>query len=555
MIGRFRVLDLLGRGAMGVVYRGVDEILDRPVALKVMAGHGGDADVRMRFRREAQAAARLQHPNIITIYELGDHLGAPFMALELLEGLDLQRAIEAGIRPDPRTTLPIVLQVLAGLGHAHERGIVHRDIKPSNVFLPRRRPAKIMDFGVARLAGGATTAGMVVGTPNYMSPEQVRAGDLDGRSDLFSVGLILYELVTGEKAFQAATLVSLMYRIAHEDVDLSLIPRGASWDTLRAVLVKSLARDANERYADARAMAADLEKALFELGGAADWALASGVSVPAAGSRTAPLTRPGSLSASPEVLLAPEAPPPPDDDFAGETISLGTGAHVPAQPFALGTGPVPAGAVSLGSESAEHAPGALTTPRPALRAWPLAAGLAGVVLLGAGALVALRRPIPPEAPAPLHSAAPPATTAPDQSIARSPAPASLPSQRPSPRPSPTPTAAQPPAATPSAAPRPESPGVRAAGRVERADALLAARHFAAALAEARAVLAREPRNEDAQQIAEEAEASLLIESVLKSAGAAMARGDRETAKAELRRGLAVNGNDARLLALWREATQ
>ncbi len=525
MIGRFRVVELLGRGAMGVVYRGVDEILDRPVALKVMAGHGGDADARARFKREAQAAARLQHPNIITIYELGDHQGSPFMALELLEGLDLQRAIEAGVRPDPKATLPVVLQVLAGLGHAHERGIVHRDIKPSNVFLPRRRPAKIMDFGVARLAGGVTTAGMVVGTPHYMSPEQVRAGDLDGRSDLFSVGLILYELVTGEKGHAGDSMVSLMYSIAHEDVDLGLIPKGSQWDRLRGVLARALQREADARYPDARTMSADLAGALADLGGAADWALASEISV---AGRTAAVPRP-----APTPLPAPV---PHVDDFAGETIALGTAAPEFEAPKVLGTAEEPMLAVADGA-------------RHSRSPWPVAAGLVAAALLAIGFVVVSRRTTPP--PPVSLAAAPPVTTAitppPTTTLAAAPVVAAT-------------TLPGAPAAT-LARPRPDvgassSPiPAPAAGRVERADALLAAGRYAAALAEARAVLVREPRNEEAQQIAEEAEASLLIEGVLKDARAALNRGDKETAQAELRRGLAVNGNEARLLALWREATQ
>ena len=271
-IGRYQVLGELGQGAMGTVYRGRDEMLDRDVAVKVMSKGLADADARARFLREARAAARLQHPNIVVIYELGEHEGAPFMVLELLEGVDLQRAIDGGIRPDPRATLPVVLQLLAGLGHAHEHGIVHRDVKPSNVFLPSGRPAKIMDFGVARLAGlGTTTAGVMVGTPNYMSPEQVAAGELDGRSDLFSAGLILYELVTGEKAFQADSLVSIMYKILHEAPDLGLIPDGRQWERLRAVLTRALAREASDRYPDARAMSAELGQALSDLGGTLDW--------------------------------------------------------------------------------------------------------------------------------------------------------------------------------------------------------------------------------------------------------------------------------------------
>ncbi len=535
MIGRFRVVELLGRGAMGVVYRGIDEILDRPIALKLMAGHGTDADARMRFKREAQAAAKLQQPNIITIYELGDHQGAPFMALELLEGRDLQRAIEAGIRPDPKKTLPVVLQVLAGLGHAHERGIVHRDIKPSNIFLPRRRPAKIMDFGVARLAGGATTAGMVIGTPNYMSPEQVQAGDLDGRSDLFSVGLILYELVTGEKAFRADSVVALMYKIAHTDVDLSPIPRGPGWDRVRAVLERALLREAKGRYPDARAMSADLHTALLELGGSPDWATASDL-----GSAGRSRIRPRSV----EIGTLP-----PQEDSPGETISLGTAAPVLAALVTLGTAQAPiAPSISMGTGPVE--PEARPETPPAGRSpWPLAAGLAGAAfLILGGTFLAFRKPtVPPPAAAPATTAAPaPVAIA---SVAPSLGPQAAQSGRPSPRPVAS-------AVVPSRAPREPAAGPPpVGGQVERADALLAAGRYAAALAEARAVLARDPRNDDAQQIAEEAEASLLIETVLKNARQALSRGDHEAAQVELRRGLAVNNNEARLLALWREATQ
>ncbi len=535
MIGRFRVLDLLGRGAMGVVYRGIDEILDRPVALKVMAGHAVENDARMRFKREAQAAAKLQQPNIITIYELGEHQGAPFMALELLEGQDLQRAIEAGIRPDPKATLPVILQILAGLAHAHERGIVHRDIKPSNIFLPRRRPAKIMDFGVARLTGGATTAGMVVGTPNYMSPEQVRAGELDGRSDLFSLGLMLYELVTGEKAFRADSFVALMYKIAHTDVDLSPIPRGHGWERVRTVLQRSLAREANERYPDARAMSAELATALRELGGSPDWATASDLG--RAGRTT---SRPRSVEIG---TLPPEGPP-------AETIALGPAAPARGASMALGTAETPlAPAISMGTGPVGPPPPPAESPLARRSPWPVAAGLAGAACLILGAtFLALREPsVPAPAAAPVTTALPaPVVTA---SVTPPVAQAPTPSARPSPRPAATQVSPPPLSVPPTQAP------VTGGERVERAEALLAARRYAAALAEARAVLAREPYNDDAQQIAEEAEASLLIEAVLVNARQALARGDREAAQVELRRGLAANNNEARLLALWREATQ
>ncbi|HUG52039.1 MAG TPA: serine/threonine-protein kinase, partial [Vicinamibacteria bacterium] len=290
-IGRFRVLDLVGEGAMGVVFRGRDESLDRDVALKLMKARNADAEDKERFLREARAVARLQHPNIVTVYELGEHNGSPFISMELLEGVDLQRAIEGGLRPNPRVTLPIVLQLLSGLGHAHENGIVHRDVKPSNLFLPRGRPAKIMDFGVARLGGTTSTSGIMVGTPNYMSPEQVQARPVDGRSDLFSAALILYELVTGEKAYRADSVVACVYQIAHEDPDLGIIPRGGQWERLSAVLKRGLEKDPDERYPTAEAMAADLALALQDLGGSIDGAAASDKGLVKRGTLAMPTSR------------------------------------------------------------------------------------------------------------------------------------------------------------------------------------------------------------------------------------------------------------------------
>jgi len=534
-IGRFRVLDLLGHGAMGIVYRGLDEALDRQVALKVMAGQA-EAEARVRFKREAQAAARLQHPNIITVYELGEHQGAPFMALELLEGVDLQRAIEAGLRPDPRVTLPVVLQLLAGLGHAHERGIVHRDVKPSNLFLPRSRPAKIMDFGVARLAasatasGGLTSQGVVVGTPNYMSPEQVRAGELDGRSDLFSAGLILYELVTGEKAFRGDTIVALLFKIVHEQADLSLIPKGERWNTLRRVVERALQRDPDRRYPDSLSMSDDLIGAWHELGGDGDWTSAADLGL---------LSRAQARA----VELGTTGPP------LTPAVSLGTAPHEPEAPSSADT------------PASESRPAPATAP---LRL-AMALGVAAVLILAGTAVMLIRRPdasapapstlgtlavVPESIPPSLApsatvapATAPPATTAPKPTLPQ-------PTIRPKPTlPIPPPSTLPPAAETHAPEPAPAN------ARLDRADQLLAAGRYAAALAEARALLKREPGNVDARQIAEDAEAALLVETSLKNAKAALARGDKDAAVDELKRGLAVNSNEARLLALWREATQ
>jgi len=500
-IGRYRVLRLLGRGAMGVVYRARDDGLERDVALKVMAMGDATAEGRERFLREARSVARLQHPNIVIIYELGEHDGAPFMAMELLEGLDLQRAIAAGLRPDPRVTLPIVMQVLAGLGHAHEHGIVHRDVKPSNVFLPRGRPAKVMDFGVARLAAGTTAAGGMVGTPNYMSPEQVRTGLVDGRSDLFSAGLILYELVTGEKVYQADNVVSLLYKIAHEDPSLAELPAGPQWERVRAVVARALARQPEDRYPDARSMSDALGRALEDLGGAA----------------------PGHPVWDETVLMRKEGVEP---------------AAMPAEPA-----PPPA------------------EPSRRMAFMALAAAVAALIV-GAALFVTLRPPSAPEQPSI-------ASPIPDASASTAPGPPS-----PSALPSPPSALPSPPAASPSPPPSPVLPSPRApsgrslietvegeprpgadASRLERANDLFDRGRYAAALAEARAVLRRSPGNAEARTLVEDAEVALVVEERIKKAREALRRGDRDTALREARAGLAVAPSDARLLDLFKEATR
>jgi len=578
-IGRYRILGLLGQGAMGVVYRGRDDALERDVAVKVMsAAVLGDQEGRDRFVKEARAAARLQHPNIVTIYELGQHEGMPFMALELLEGMDLQRAIEAGIRPDPKVTLPIILQLLAGLGHAHDHGIIHRDVKPSNVFLPHGRPVKIMDFGVARVGGaGMATQGMVVGTPTYMSPEQVKGGHLDGRSDLFSAGLILYELVTGEKCLRGSTVVELLYKVVHEDRDLSSLPDEPGWDALRGVLQRSLRREPDERYPDARAMGQDLQRALVQLGGSGDWAHASDLGLLLRTPR--PRAIPPGLT--PEVAEAP-------------TILGGGPTPAPFTPGAAAAQPTLQPAAATASQPTSELPRTLS-PRdlptsverpggPGRPAWPLIAGGAGVVAVlvlgflllrgGGGGGQASPSPVPsatattggagdvhlpspgPGKPGPSAVPGGQATPRPATPLP-APTPSSVPTGPPSqvaptPLPSPHPSAGEPGPVAEATEPPPVSPQ---SARLERAEQLLEQGRFAAALAEARGILQREPQNAEAREVAQEAEASLVVERVLKTAREALARGDRETAEAELRKGLQVRPSDARLLALWREATQ
>ncbi|MGH8747941.1 MAG: serine/threonine-protein kinase, partial [Burkholderiales bacterium] len=217
-IGRYRVLGELGRGAMGVVYRAEDPMLNRTVAIKTILLSSDPvvrAEYEARFRQEAKAAGGLNHPNLITIYDVGREGDMAYMAMELLEGVELRGMMKAG-----RLELPFVLEILAqvadGLAFAHERGVVHRDVKPGNIMIVGERRAKVMDFGVARMRASdiETQVGAVLGSPKYMSPEQVSGAPIDGRSDVFSLGVMLYELATGAPPFSAPDVQQYMLQIA-----------------------------------------------------------------------------------------------------------------------------------------------------------------------------------------------------------------------------------------------------------------------------------------------------------------------------------------------------
>ena len=193
-IGRSRVRARLGKGGMGVVYLGRDETLDRDVAIKTLRLEGSpDDESRGRFEIEAKAAARLQHPNIVTVFELGEDRGLPYIAMEILGGEDLETLLRSGEKLSATERLDIVIQTLRGLDFAHSHQIVHRDIKPSNIRVLDDGGVKILDFGIAKVESTSVTrAGMMVGTPYYMSPEHIRGGVLDGRTDVFAVGVILH---------------------------------------------------------------------------------------------------------------------------------------------------------------------------------------------------------------------------------------------------------------------------------------------------------------------------------------------------------------------------
>ena len=262
-IGRYHIEQVLGRGGMGVVYRGKHEHTGRVVAIKTMAlAEHFDAyelqGAKDRFFREAATAGRLNHPNIVTIFDAGEEHDVAYIAMELLKGKDLTPYTKAESLLPVAKTMRIAARVAEALSYAHAHNVVHRDIKPANVMceLPSDT-AKVTDFGIARITDSSKTkTGMVLGTPGYMSPEQLAGNKIDGRSDLFSLGVMLYQLTTGRLPFHGDSLAELMFKIANErHVDVrtynAALPHG-----LVAVIDKALLKKPDERYQTGAQMAA-----------------------------------------------------------------------------------------------------------------------------------------------------------------------------------------------------------------------------------------------------------------------------------------------------------
>ena len=212
-VGQYRLLEQIGEGGMGAVFRGEDTMLQRQVAIKVLRPELAQQKALVeRFRTEAVALARLNHPNIATVYGLLHEQGQYYMVLEYVDGETLEKRLQRRGRLPWAAAVQIAKDALAALDHAHRMGVVHRDLKPSNLMVNRAGQLKVMDFGIARLAGTSrhTEYGRIVGTPLYMSPEQLRGEEVDGRSDVYSLGVVLYELLTGREAFEADSDYALL---------------------------------------------------------------------------------------------------------------------------------------------------------------------------------------------------------------------------------------------------------------------------------------------------------------------------------------------------------
>jgi serine/threonine protein kinase len=266
-IGRFTIQRRLGRGGMGSVYEGHDPALDRRVAIKTLTSEAiADAESRGRFEREARAAAKLAHPNIVTVFELGNFGGKekPYIVMEYLEGTDVASVISGSRGLPLAEALDIVVQLCRALDFAHQKGVVHRDVKPANLRYLDDGQIKIMDFGIARVEGShqITKSGVMIGTLHYMSPEQIRGEKLDGRTDIFSAGCILYELLTGVRPFSGESATSILYNIVHETPKPVLEKNADLPQEVQRVIDRALSKKPEDRFATAGEMAKELEKIL-----------------------------------------------------------------------------------------------------------------------------------------------------------------------------------------------------------------------------------------------------------------------------------------------------
>ena len=261
-LGRYEILSELGQGAMGVVYKAIDPLIDRIVAIKTIkfdGPHEETANFEERFYREAKSAGRLNHPHIVTIYDVGKSDDTAYIAMEYLEGEQLKDILDVHTPMSIERIADIAAQIAEGLAYAHKNGIVHRDIKPANVMLLQGDRVKITDFGIAHMStSSGTLAGTVLGSPRYMAPEQVVGKAVDGRSDLFALGVLLYEMLTGESPFDGDNINTTMYRIVNEAPvpPKTLAPRIP--EAFDYIVAKALAKHPDARYQNAAEMAHDL---------------------------------------------------------------------------------------------------------------------------------------------------------------------------------------------------------------------------------------------------------------------------------------------------------
>ncbi|WP_085314409.1 serine/threonine-protein kinase [Derxia lacustris] len=446
-IGRFRIERTLGVGSMGTVYLAHDSVLHRSVAIKTLSVHLAPSEARAfedSFLNEARAVARLNHPNIVTVYDAGRVGGVPYIAMECLDGQELKQRLARAGRMPMREFVELFVRVADALDYAHRHGIVHRDIKPANIFLTAKSGPKVLDFGIAQAATlgqppAARQQGTLVGTPNYMSPELIQGQPLDGRSDLFSLGVVMYEVLTGKLPFSGRTLDELTQNIVNAPVTP---PQTLNPDVpieISAIVARALAKLPEQRYADARALADDLRRQLERMD-VQRLVTRAGMALPAAvaaaprrsrgllallltglvaggvfwqlGRQEAPAARPATAVARAvtpaPTVVAPAATPAADPAAAGTPATDAAPADpAPTEPQAA-TPEAPAGEPAMpATASGRPATGALQPPRARSPAplMPDPAPPAGSTLVGPPAVGAPSSAPAPAAPAGTGNAA------------------------------------------------------------------------------------------------------------------------------------------------------
>jgi hypothetical protein len=316
-LGRFEIVREIGRGAMGQVFLAHDPKIERQVAIKTIVLPPGTPaaeaqETSRRFLREAQAAGRLLHPNIVTIFDVGEDLGVSFIAMEYIDGVTLDRHAGPQTLLPPGVVLSVMTQAGAALDFAHRANVIHRDVKPANLMLQRDGTVKVTDFGLAKNpSANLTQAGVLLGTPSYMSPEQIQGRELDGRSDLFSLGVVLYELLTGVRPFDADSISTIIYRVLYEDPRPPAAHNPALPPELNLVIGKALAKTPEKRYGSGVSMAADLRKAFASLPPASLSRPFPRAVPPAAPAPAAPPTRPTPAAPPASGRRPRRAPGPP----------------------------------------------------------------------------------------------------------------------------------------------------------------------------------------------------------------------------------------------------
>ena len=475
-IGRYQLLEKLGQGGMGVVHRAVDPLLQRTVAVKLISSAiDANDELRERFFREARAAGQLSHKNIITIYDLGEHEGQPFLAMEFLEGQDLQQRLTVPPPMSLARKLELAIEICEGIEYAHVHGVVHRDIKPANIFMMNSGTVKILDFGLARLITSELThTNMMMGTLNYMAPEQVRGERADHRSDIFSTGVVLYEVFAGRKAFEGDSFGATLYKIL-EEVPEPLPNLDANIPMpLVTVIEQSMKKAREERYQHMSEMLAHLieyRQLLGLVNSPAYGRPASGaVAAPSSGSDAPTIAHVRTLGTlTPASGAAASAPSSP---------STSQSAPATPPPATSGSAPIPLASMP---EPVPASPS--RSPRPVT----IAGGLAVLLLAGFALWWSLSGPDTPAHTSDGAGGAPPA-------VSQTPATPQAPPANPS---------APPPANAAGAAGDAQQRALKIEQGLAAARSLLASDRYDEASRAAADVLALEPGNAEAKRVMDE----------------------------------------------------